>query len=115
MDSPTAANQTFTSSGYFCGMTKPVPHERMTVAQVKAAIKGIDAAIAAAEPNAPQFNGTDWQSFMALKQQRHELHLLLIARRVECCKKVVSLERWLYGFDGAATLPETADITRAAG
>ncbi len=96
-------------------MTKPVPSERKTVAQVKAAIKDIDAAIAAAEPNSPQFNGTDWQSFMALKQQRHELHLLLIARRVECCKKVVSLERWLHGFDSATTIPDASDITRAAG
>jgi hypothetical protein len=96
-------------------MTKPRPAERKTTAEVKAAIKGIDAAIAAAEPNAPQFNGADWRSFMALKQERHELHLLLIARRVECCKRVVSLERWLHGFDAAAAIPEAADITRAAG
>ena len=96
-------------------MSKFLPPERKTTAQVKATIKGIDAAIAAAEPNAAQFNGADWRSFMALKQQRHELHLLLIARRVECCKRVVSLERWLYGFDAAATIPEAAGITRAAG
>lgn len=96
-------------------MTKPVPPARKTTAQIKAAIKGIDAAIDAAEPHAPQFNGTEWRSFMALKQQRHELHLLLIARRVECGKRVVSLERWRHGFDATATIPEASDITRAAG
>lgn len=96
-------------------MTNPLSPERKTTAKVKAAIKAIDAAIVAAEPHTPQFNGADWRSFMALKQQRHELHLLLIARRVECCKRVVSLERWLYGFEAAASIPAAADLTRAAG
>jgi len=85
-----------------------------TMAQIKAAIARIDAAIDAAEPQSPQFNGADWTSFMALKQRRHELHLLLIARRVECGKKVVSLDRWRHGFEGAEA-PTPADITRAAG
>ena len=73
-----------------------------TVAQIKSAIRRMDAIIAGGEPRAPQSDRAAWGSFMALKQKRHSLHLLLIARRVECRKPVVSLDRWRYGFD----LPE---------
>jgi hypothetical protein len=76
----------------------PAP-ARSTVAQIKAAIRRMDAIIAAGEPTAPPSDRAAWSSFMALKQKRHSLHLLLIARRVECCKQVVSLDRWRYGFD----------------
>jgi hypothetical protein len=76
-----------------------------TVAQIKAAIRRMDAIIAAGEPRAPQSDRAAWSSFMALKQKRHSLHLLLIARRVECRKPVVSLDRWRYGFD----MPESEE------
>jgi len=77
-----------------------------TMAQIKAAIRRMDAIIAAGEPRAPQSDRAAWSSFMALKQKRHSLHLLLIARRVECRKPVVSLDRWRYGFD----VPEPQEI-----
>jgi hypothetical protein len=76
----------------------PVPAP-LKVAEIKAAIRRMDAIISAGEPQAPESDRAAWSSFMALKQKRHSLHLLLIARRVECRKQVVSLDRWRYGFE----------------
>jgi hypothetical protein len=97
--------------------TKAPPPVLLTVAKIKAAIQRMDEAIAAAEPHAPQFSGEDWRSFMALKQRRHGLHMLLLARKVEQGKKVVSLHRWRYGFETTEAPPTVeqlnSDITKA--
>jgi hypothetical protein len=85
-----------------------------TVAQIKAAIRRMDAIIAAGEPRAPQSDRAAWSSFMALKQKRHSLHLLLIARRVECRKQVVSLDRWRHGFDVLEPEESPPTSTRAS-
>jgi hypothetical protein len=94
--------------------TKETARALLTVAEVKDAIHRMDVAIAAAEPRDPQAIRTDWVSFMALKQRRHQLHLLLIARRVEACKKVVSLDKWRHGFDAAEAKQRTPETTKAS-
>jgi hypothetical protein len=82
--------------------TKDLARAHLTIAEIRNAIHRMDVAIAAAEPrDAGTAVRADWAGFMALKQRRHQLHLLLIARRVECRKKVVSLDRWRHGFDAA--------------
>jgi hypothetical protein len=91
----------------------PVP-ALTTVAQIKATIRRMDAIIAAGEPRAPQSDRAAWSSFMALKQKRHSLHLLLIARRVECRKQIVSLERWRHGFDVPEPEQSPPTTTRAS-
>jgi hypothetical protein len=70
----------------------------LTNAKIEAQIERLDQAIAEAEPNAPQFDREQWRELMAMKQERHKLYLLLLARRVERGKKVASLERWRHGF-----------------
>jgi hypothetical protein len=93
----------------------PVPVSApSTVAQIKAAIRRMDAIIAAGEPRAPDADRAAWSNFMALKQKRHSLHLLLIARRVECRKQIVSLDRWRYGFDVPEPEEIPATTTRAS-
>ena len=77
----------------------------LTNAKIEARIDRLDQAIAAAEPNAPQFDREQWRELMAMKQERHKLYLLLLARRVERGKKVASLDRWRHGFSSGKAEP----------
>ena len=77
----------------------------LTNAKIEAQIERLDHAIAEAEPNAPQFGREQWRELMAMKQERHKLYLLLLARRVERGKKVASLERWRHGFSSEKPEP----------
>src|SRR5579864_3608072 len=77
----------------------------LTNAKIEARIERLDDAIAAAEPNAPQFDREQWRELMAMKQERHKLYLLLLARRVERGKKVASLDRWRHGFSAGNPEP----------
>ena len=70
-----------------------------TIAEIEAAVVMLDEIIAAEEARAPHLDAISWQEFMALKQERHELRLLRLARTVECNKKVVNLDRWRRGFE----------------
>ncbi len=81
---------------------------QQTVAEIEEAIERLDEIIAAAEALAPHLDADSWQEFMALKQRRHELRLLRLARSVENNKKVVSLDRWRHGFDGSSETPDPA-------
>lgn len=77
----------------------------LTNAKIEARIDRLDRAIAEAEPNVPQFNREQWRELMAMKQERHKLYLLLLARRVERGKKIASLERWRHGFSAGKPEP----------
>ena len=71
----------------------------VTNERVEAAIRQLERLIAAAEVAASPGGEAASRELVALKTRQQGLHLLMLARVVERRKKVVSLERWRYGFD----------------
>jgi RNase P protein component len=82
-------------------MSNIVPSVRlpMTSRRVRATIRELDAVIARSEAERRVLDRDEFRAVMALRERRVELHLLLVARRLELQKKVVSLNRWRYGYD----------------
>jgi len=72
----------------------------LTRPRVEAALRRLDRTINLAEAKSPQLSPTDLCTLIVLKRLHTELKLLLVARHLECRKKVVSLERWRRGFGG---------------
>ncbi len=73
----------------------------LTTVRLESALRRLDRLIASVEPHASQLHADEWRQFLALKQRRHNLRLILVARRIECRKPIVSLHRWRYGFAAA--------------
>jgi len=79
-----------------------------TTWRVEAALRRLDRTIATAEERLRRGAPSELRSLTALKRRRTELNLLLVARRIEIKKKLVSLQRWREGFGaGHDTLRET--------
>lgn len=74
----------------------------MPTTMVERTIRLLDRIITEAESRAPHFSEDELHHFIALRAKRTGLHLLLVARRVECRKRIVSLVRWRQGFDAPA-------------
>jgi hypothetical protein len=78
----------------------------MMTVRLEAAIRRLDRIIAEMEESSPLLDRASFRKLLACRQRRTDLKLLLIARRIECQRKVVSLERWRCGFEQAKrTLP----------
>ena len=78
----------------------------MMTVRLEAAIRRLDRIIAEMEENGLLLDRAGFRKLLACRQRRTDLKLLLVARRIECQRKVVSLERWRYGFEQAKrTLP----------
>ncbi len=73
----------------------------LTRPRVEAALRRLDRTINLAEATSRQLSPTDLCTLIVLKRLHTELKLLLVARHLECRKKVVSLERWRHGFGTA--------------
>lgn len=74
----------------------------MPTTMIERTIRLLDRLIAEAERRSLQFSEEELRQFIALRAKRTGLHLLLVARRVECRKRIVSLVRWRQGFDAPA-------------
>jgi hypothetical protein len=70
----------------------------LTTWRVEAALRRLDRMIAAAEEWSGFRNPAELRALTALKQERTELKLLLVARRIEVKKRLISLQRWRDGF-----------------
>lgn len=66
--------------------------------RVEAALRRLDRTIAQAEERLRRGIPGELRSLTALKRRRTQLNLLLVARRIEVKKKLVSLQRWREGF-----------------
>jgi hypothetical protein len=76
--------------------------EPMTCDRVRAALRRLDAAIDRLEGRTGVLDSQAFRAYMALRQRRLTLRLLLVARRVEVRKPVVDLERWRHGYQAPA-------------
>lgn len=77
----------------------------VTNERIEAAIQQLERLIAAAEVQAPPDDEAAQRELVALKARQQGLHLLMLARVVERRKKIVSLERWRYGFEAPRNPP----------
>ena len=69
-----------------------------TTWRVEAVLRRLDRTIAQAEERLRRGAPGELRSLTQLKRQRTELNLLLVARRIEVKKQLVSLQRWRDGF-----------------
>jgi hypothetical protein len=70
----------------------------MTSPRVTSTIRELNRVIAYAEAQRAHLGANELRWLLALRERRYTLRLLLVARRIECTKKVVSLEKWRNGF-----------------
>lgn len=70
----------------------------MTSPRVTATIRELNRVIAYAETQRAHLGPNELRWLLALRERRYTLRLLLVARRIECGKKIVSLEKWRNGF-----------------
>jgi hypothetical protein len=75
--------------------------EPMTCDRVRQALRRLDAAIGRVEGRVATLDATAFRDYMALRQQRLSLRLLLVARRVELGKHVIDFDRWRHGYRAA--------------
>lgn len=70
----------------------------MTSKRVMATIRDLNRVIAGAESQRSTLGVSELQWLLALRERRYTLRLLLVARRIESNKKIVSLDKWRNGF-----------------
>ena len=70
----------------------------MTSPRVTSTIRELNRVIAYAEAQRAHLGPNELRWLLALRERRYTLRLLLVARRIECTKKVVSLDKWRNGF-----------------
>ena len=70
----------------------------MTSKRVMATIRDLNRVIACAESQRSALGVSELQWLLALRERRYTLRLLLVARRIESNKKIVSLDKWRNGF-----------------
>lgn len=70
----------------------------MTSPRVTSTIRELNRVIAYAEAQRAHLGSNELRWLLALRERRYTLRLLLVARRIECTKKVVSLDKWRNGF-----------------
>lgn len=75
----------------------------MTSRRVMATIRELNRVIACAEAQRSRLGPNELKWLLALRERRYALSLLLVARRIEASKQVVSLDRWRNGFKRPAT------------
>jgi hypothetical protein len=80
----------------------------MTCERVRAALRRLDSAIDRLEGRSGQLDTQAFRAYMALRQRRLALRLLLVARRVELRKRVVDFDRWRYGYQPPPDAPAGA-------
>jgi hypothetical protein len=73
----------------------------MTSQRVTSTIRELNRVIAYAESQRALLGPSELRWLLALRERRYTLRLLLVARRIECTKKIVSLEKWRHGFKRA--------------
>lgn len=93
------------------GATVLVP---MTCDRVRDTLRQLDRVIGRVEGRSGLLDVAEFRAYMALRQRRLSLRLLMVARRVELRKQVVSLNRWRYGYQTAESVapPVDTDATR---
>ena len=70
----------------------------MTTERVLATLRDLNRVIACAEAQRARLGPNELKWLLALRERRYTLSLLLVARRIEASKKVISLDRWRNGF-----------------
>ncbi len=71
----------------------------MPTTKIECLIKRIDRSIASLETNTSPLDQVNWCKLRSAWRERHRLGLLLLARKIECRRAVISLNRWRYGFE----------------
>jgi hypothetical protein len=79
-----------------------VTAQPLTCERVRETLRRLDHAIGRVERHAAMLDATAFRDYMALRQRRLALRLLLVARRVELGKQIVDFERWRHGYRAAA-------------
>jgi hypothetical protein len=78
--------------------TEKAARPAMVTWRIEAALRRLDRVIAAAEARSGYRSRAELRALTTLKRERTELKLLLVARRIEVRKKLISLQRWRDGF-----------------
>jgi hypothetical protein len=71
----------------------------MPTTKIERLIKRIDRSIASLETDTSPLDQVNWCKLRSAWRERHRLGLLLLARKIECRRAVICLNRWRYGFE----------------
>jgi hypothetical protein len=71
----------------------------MTTAKIESLIERIDRSIAVLESDASPLDQVNWGKLRSAWRERHRLGLLVLARKIECRRAIIRLNRWRYGFE----------------
>ncbi|HUC68880.1 MAG TPA: hypothetical protein VMA53_25915 [Stellaceae bacterium] len=74
----------------------------MPTEEIERLIERMGRSIASLESEASPLDQSNWTKLRSAWRERHRLGLLLLARKIESRRAIISLNRWRYGFEDDA-------------